>query len=388
MDSQDSKPLLSGVRVVALEQAVSAPLCTRHLADLGADVIKLERPPDGDFARRYDSVVKGQSAHFVWLNRGKRSVELDVGTPAGKRVMSALLSKADVFVHNLGPGAVDRLGFSWQEIHSRWPSLISCAISGYGPDGPYSARKAFDLLLQGEAGVLAVTGTADQPAKVGVSIADICSGMYALSAIMAALYDRHRTGEGRRIEISMFESLAEWMTVPVYYQIYSGQAPLREGMRHSVIAPYGPYRAGDGGLVNLGVQNEAQWRRLCERVLEKPDLLTDPRFAGNELRVRNRLDLEPLIEDVLSRWTSAEIEARLAAADIPYGHVNTVAELVEHQQLAARDRWLEIDSEAGLVRALAHPFNISGLSQARGAVPRFGEHTSEVMAELGIEEQA
>ena len=388
MDRQDSKPPLSGVRVVALEQAVSAPLCTRHLADLGADVIKLERPPDGDFARRYDSVVNGQSAHFVWLNRGKRSVELDAGTPAGKRVMSALMSKADVFVHNLGPGAVDRLGFGWQEIHSRWSSLISCAISGYGPDGPYSGRKAFDLLLQGEAGVLAVTGTTDQPAKVGVSIADICSGMYALSAIIAALYDRRRTGDGRRIEISMFESLAEWMTVPVYYQVYSGQPPLREGMRHSVIAPYGPYRAGDGGLVNLGVQNEAQWRRLCEQVLDKPDLVTDPRFAGNELRVRNRLELEPLIEGILSRWTSAEIEARLAAADIPYGHVNTVAELVEHQQLAARKRWLEINTEAGLVRALAHPFNISGLSQARGAVPRLGEHTSEVMAELGIEEQS
>jgi crotonobetainyl-CoA:carnitine CoA-transferase CaiB-like acyl-CoA transferase len=367
---------------------VSAPLCTRHLADLGADVIKIERPPDGDFARRYDSVVNGQSAHFVWLNRGKRSVELDAGTPAGKRVMSALMSKADVFVHNLGPGAVDRLGFGWQEIHSRWSSLISCAISGYGPDGPYSGRKAFDLLLQGEAGVLAVTGTTDQPAKVGVSIADICSGMYALSAIIAALYDRRRTGDGRRIEISMFESLAEWMTVPVYYQVYSGQPPLREGMRHSVIAPYGPYRAGDGGLVNLGVQNEAQWRRLCEQVLDKPDLVTDPRFAGNELRVRNRLELEPLIEGILSRWTSAEIEARLAAADIPYGHVNTVAELVEHQQLAARKRWLEINTEAGLVRALAHPFNISGLSQARGAVPRLGEHTSEVMAELGIEEQS
>lgn len=388
MDSQDSKPLLSGVRVVALEQAVSAPLCTRHLADLGADVIKLERPPHGDFARRYDSVVNGQSAHFVWLNRGKRSVELDIGTPAGTRIISALLSKADVFVHNLGPGSVDRLGFGWQEIHSRWPSLISCAISGYGPDGPYSARKAFDLLLQGEAGVLAVTGTADQPAKVGVSFADICSGMYALSSISAALYDRRHTGKGRRIEISMFESLAEWMTVPVYYQVYSGKAPLREGMRHSVIAPYGPYRAGDGGLVNLAVQNEAQWRRLCEQVLEKPELLTDPRFASNELRVRNRLELEPLIEGILSRWTSSEIEARLAAADIPYGHVNTVAELVEHQQLAARNRWLEIDSEAGLVRALAHPFNISGVSQARSAVPRFGEHTSEVMAELGIEEQA
>ncbi len=361
-------------------------MCTRHLADLGADVIKIERPPDGDFARRYDSVVNGQSAHFVWLNRGKRSVELDLGTPAGTRVMSALLSKANVFVHNLGPGAVDRLGFAWPMIHSRWPSLISCSISGYGSDGPYSERKALDLLVQGEAGVLAVTGTADQPAKVGVSIADVCSGMYALSAILAALYDRQHTGDGRRIEISMFESLVEWMNVPVYYQIYSAQAPLREGMRHSTIAPYGPFRAGDGGLVNLAVQNESQWKGLCDRVLTRPDLVTDERFASNELRVRNRLQLEPMIEGILSGWTSQEIEAKLAAADVPYGHVNTVAELVEHQQLAARHRWLEVDSETGPIRTLAHPFNISGLAQARGAVPRLGEHTAEVIAELGIEE--
>jgi crotonobetainyl-CoA:carnitine CoA-transferase CaiB-like acyl-CoA transferase len=387
VDSPDAKPLLSGVRVVALEQAVAAPLCSRHLADLGADVIKLERPPAGDFARGWDSVVNGQSAHFVWLNRGKRSVELELGTPAGTRVMLALLSKADVFVHNLGPGSVDKLGFGWTQIHSSWPSLISCAISGYGPDGPYSERKALDLLVQGEAGVLAVTGTTDQPAKVGVSVADVSSGMYALSAILAALYDRHRTGDGRRIEISMFESLVEWMNVPVYYQLYSGQAPLREGMRHSTIAPYGPFRAADGGMVNLAVQNEAQWMRLCERVLDKPDLVTDPRFLNNQLRVRNRLQLEPAIEHILSRWSSQEIEAKLAAADVPYGHVNTVAELVEHQQLAARHRWLDVVSESGPIRALANPFNVSGLTQARGAVPRFGEHTAEVMAELGIEEQ-
>jgi crotonobetainyl-CoA:carnitine CoA-transferase CaiB-like acyl-CoA transferase len=243
-----------------------------------------------------------------------------------------------------------------------------------------------DLLVQGEAGVLAVTGTADQPAKVGVSVADVASGMYALSAILAALYDRQSRGEGRRIDISMFESLAEWMNVPLYYEIYSGRAPLREGMRHSTIAPYGPFRAADGGLVNLAVQNEAQWRRLCERVLGRADLVMDARFVTNELRVRDRLELEPLIESILSRWTSPEIEAKLAAADVPYGRVNTVAELVEHQQLAARNRWLEVDSESGPIRALAHPFNISGLAQARGAVPRLGQHTAEVLAELGIEE--
>ncbi len=386
MEVHGSGAPLSGVKVVALEQAVSAPLCTRHLADLGADVIKLERPSEGDFARRYDSVVNGESAHFVWLNRGKRSVELELGTQAGTKVMSALLGRADVFVHNLGPGAVDRLGFGWADVHRRWPSLISCAISGYGPDGPYSARKAFDLLLQGEAGVLAVTGTEEQPAKVGVSISDICSGMYALSAILAALYDRNRTGEGRRIEISMFESLVEWMTVPLYYQLYSDHAPLREGMRHSTIAPYGPFRSGDAGLVNLGVQNETQWRRLCDQVLERPELATDPRFANNELRVRNRRELEPLIEEILARRSSSDIEQKLAAADIPYGHVNTVAELAEHPQLAARRRWIEIEGERGPVRALAQPFNMSGVTQTPGAVPRLGQHTAEVLAELGLEQ--
>jgi crotonobetainyl-CoA:carnitine CoA-transferase CaiB-like acyl-CoA transferase len=300
--------------------------------------------------------------------------------------MAALLSKADVFIHNLGPGAVDRLGFGWSKIHSSWPSLISCAISGYGSDGPYSERKALDLLVQGEAGVLAVTGTADQPAKVGISVADVSSGMYALSAILAALYDRQQTGEGRRLEITMFESLVEWMTVPLYYEMYSGQAPLREGMRHNTIAPYGPFRAADGALVNLAVQNEAQWKRLCDRVLAKPDLAADARFISNELRVRNRLELEPLIEDILSRWTAPEVEAKLGAADIPYGRVNTVAALVEHPQLAARRRWLEVESESGPVSALLPPFNISRLAQGRGAVPRFGEHTAEVLAELGIEE--
>lgn len=377
---------LSDVRVVALEHAVSAPLCTRHLADLGADVIKLERPPDGDFARGWDSVVAGQSAHFVWLNRGKRSVELDLGTLNGTRVMTALLATADVFIHNLGPGSVDRLGFGWERIHSDWPSLISCAISGYGSDGPYSDRKALDLLVQGEAGVLAVTGTADQPAKVGVSIADIGAGMYALSAILAGLYDRQKSGEGRRIEISMFESLVEWMTVPMYWEVYAGQAPLREGMRHNTIAPYGPFRGSDGGLVNFAVQNEAQWRRLCERVLEQPALAADARFINNQLRIRNRLELEPVIEGILTQWTSPEIEAKLVAADIPYGRVNSIAELVQHPQLAARKRWLEVGSEAGPVHGLVPPFNIGGLMPAGGAVPRFGQHTAEVMAELGIEE--
>lgn len=373
---------LSGVRVVALEQAVSAPLCTQHLADLGADVIKLERPGEGDFARRYDSVVKGQSAYFVWLNRGKRSVELDLKSASGIRIVHAMLASADVFVHNLGPGAVDRLGLGWEEIHSQWPSLIGCAISGYGRDGPYRERKAYDLLLQGEAGVLAVTGTPEQPAKVGVSIADICAGMYALSSILAALYERTRTREGKLIDISMLECLAGWMMPPLYHQLYSGHAPLREGMRHNMIAPYGPYRARDG-LVNLAVQNERQWVRLCEQVLDTPELARDPRFVTNELRVRNRHELEPTIEQNFALWTAAEVESRLADADVPYGHVNTVAQLAAHPQLTARGRWLEVDSEAGPVKVLADPFNIGGMAHLRGAVPRVGQHTTELLEELG-----
>lgn len=372
--------------MVALEQAVSAPLCTRHLADLGADVIKIERPGEGDFARHYDSVVKGHSAHFVWLNRGKRSIELDMKSPAGPRIMAALLGRADVFVHNLGPGAVDRLGFGWNDVHSRWPALISCSISGYGADGPYRERKAYDLLLQGEAGVLAVTGTLEQPAKVGISIADISAGMYALSAILAALYERTETGEGKPIDISMFECLTEWMVPSLYHYLYSGSAPAREGMRHNMIVPYGPYRVGGEDLVNIGVQNESQWMRLCELVLEQAEIARDPRFSSNERRVQNRAALEPMIEEILSRWTAAEVEDRLAAADVPFGHVNSVADVSAHAQLAARQRWIEIESESGPIKALAHPFNINGVKQTPRAVPALGQHTAEVLAELGFED--
>jgi crotonobetainyl-CoA:carnitine CoA-transferase CaiB-like acyl-CoA transferase len=379
---------LSGVRVVALEQAVAAPLCTRHLADLGADVIKVERPGVGDFARQLDSVVNGQSAYFVWLNRGKRSVELDMKTAAGVETISALVATADVFIHNLGPGSAERLGLSWDGLNARLPRLIMCAISGYGRNGPYGDRKSFDLLLQGEAAVLAVTGTADLPAKVGFSIADICAGMYALAAVLAALNERHRTGKGRLVEISMLECLAEWMMPSLYHQVYSGLPPSRDGMRHNMIVPYGPYRAGDGVLVNLAVQNQSQWARLCRRVLDRPELVDDPRFASNELRVRNRLELEPLIEAIFTQRDARAIEAALTAADVPFGHVNTVAELAEHPQLTARHRWLEAQSGAGPIKFLADPLNFSGLPPSAGSIPRLGEHTSEVLAELGLGRQA
>ena len=374
---------LAGVRVVALEQAVAAPLCTQHLADLGADVVKIERPEGGDFARRYDLAVNGESAHFVWLNRGKRSVVLDVKFPADRQVLDALLARADVFVHNLGPGAVERLGYGWETLHAAWPRLISCAISGYGQTGPYRDRKAYDLLLQGESGVIAVTGTPDAPAKIGVSVGDISAGLYAFSSILAALYDRERTGLGRFVDISMLECLVEWVMPAAYHQLYLGQPPARAGMHHNTIVPYGPYRAGDG-WVNFAVQNEGQWERLCQIVLRRPELIDDPRFARNDVRLLHRTVLEPLIEDILSTETRAAVLERLNQADVPYGALNELADVVAHPQLAARDRWHEVDSPHGPLKALAHPLNLSGLSPQHGAVPALGQHTEEIRRELGL----
>lgn len=364
---------------------MAAPLCTRHLADLGADVVKVERPDGGDFARGYDSVVNGQSAYFVWLNRGKRSVALDLRDAADRAVLEALLDRADVLVHNFGPGAIERLGLGWEALHARRPRIVSCAISGFGEDGPYRDRKSFDLLLQGESGVMSITGTPDGPAKVGISIADIGGGMYALAAILAALHERERSGEGRAIDISLLECLAEWMMAPAYHQLYAGAAPERAGMRHNMVVPYGPYRAGDGGHVNLAAQTARQWEAFCEIVLRRPELARDPRFATNELRVRNRAALEPLIEACFARETRAAVEERLARADIPYGALNSVADLLEHPQLAARGRWSEVPSPAGSVRALAHPLNIAGLPRPGGAVPALGQHGGEIRRELGLE---
>jgi len=374
---------LSDVRVVALEHAVAAPLCSRHLADLGADVVKVERAA-GDFARGYDSVARGQSAYFVWLNRGKRSVALELRRPDDRAMLDALLARADVFVHNLGPGAVDRLGLGWSAVHSRWPRLISCGISGYGTTGPLRERKAYDLLLQAESGLLAVTGTPDEMAKVGVSIADIASAMYALTSILAALALRERTGEGTTVDVAMLDCLAEWMSVPAYYQIHAGAPPARTGTRHSTIVPYGQYRTGDGRSVCLAVQNDPQWRRLCEVVLRRPELVADARFLTNELRLRNRDILEPLIEAALGADTVSSATARLEAADVPFGAVNDVAGLVAHAQLAARGRWVEDDSPGGPVRVLREPFDLDAAPRARRRVPALGEHTDELRRELGL----
>src|SRR5712691_2933201 len=375
---------LDGVRVVALEQAVAAPLCTRHLADLGADVVKVEPPDGGDFARDYDSVVNGLSGHFVWLNRGKRSVALDLKDAQGRRAFDLLLDRADVFVHNQGPGAAQRLGVTFSELHQRNARLIACAISGYGPDGPHRDRKAYDLLLQGEAGVIALTGTPKNPAKAGISVADIASGMYALSSILAALYQRQTTGEGADIQISMLESLVEWVMPAAYVAHYTGRPPARAGTRQGFIVPYGMYRVGDGSSVNLAVQNDGQWRRLCEIVLKRPNLADDPRFATNELRLANRAELEPQLESLLADDTRASVETRLTQADVPFGTVNEMDDVLRHPQLEARGRWFDIPSAVGELRALHHPLNIAGLPRPAGAVPELGQHTAEVLAELGL----
>lgn len=375
---------LSGIRVVAIEQAVAAPLCTRHLADLGADVIKIERPVSGDFARGYDTVVHGESAYFVWLNHGKRSVVLDLQRHDDLAAAEALLSTADIFVHNLGPRAVERLGLGWTRIAPMYPRLIDCAISGYGQDGPYRDHKAFDLLLQGESGLLSVTGSEVAPAKVGISIADICAGMYALAGILAALHEREQSSRGRLLEISMLDCLAEWMTVPSLYQRYAGASPRRTGLHHSTIAPYGPYEMMGGEALLIAVQNEGQWRRLCTAVLLRPEMADDPRFLTNELRVEHRQELDAEIETVLARLAREDLIGRLDAADVPYGSMNSVADLLRHPQLVERGRWIEIDTPTGPAITVRSPLEWSQATAIdRREVPALGEHTAAVLEMIG-----
>jgi len=379
MDQAPTLPL-TGIRVVALEQAVAAPFCSRQLADMGADVVKVERPDGGDLARGYDGALNGVSTYFAWLNRGKRSIVLDLKQPRDLDVFSRLLARADVFLHNLVPGAVERLGFGYDQVQAAHPRLIWCAISGYGPDGPYRDKKAYDLLVQAEAGVVSLTGSPDAPAKVGISIADIGSGLYAYSSILAALIHRGRTGRGERIDISMLECLAEWMMPPLYAWHGTGKIPARAGVRHNMVVPYGAYACSDGTVI-FGVQNQHQWRSLCA-VLEMPGLAGDPRFASNEDRLRNREELERLIEDRLSLHTQVEALARLDQAGIPTGAVNDVPAVARHPQLAARHRWVDVDSPGGTIPALLPPHNLEHAPPRMGAVPALGEHTREILAEL------
>ena len=369
----------SGLRVVAVEQAVTAPFCTRQLADLGADVVKIERPDGGDFARDYDHVLHGISAYFAWLNRGKRSVALDLKQPAGREALGRLIERADVFVHNLAPGAIERLGFAYEETAARNPRLIWCGISGYGPDGPYRDRKAYDMLVQGEAGIIGLTGTEEAPAKVGISMADIASGLHAYASILAALYARVRTGRGERIDISMLECLAEWTMPPIYTWLGAGRVPARCGARHNMIVPYGVYACADGP-VNFSIQNEREWVRFCEGVLGRPELAVQ--YPSNEARLAQRREVEAEIEACFGRETRAEILRRLESAGIANGAVNSVPEVAQHPQLAARGRWTEADSPAGPIPALLPPHNLAGAPPRMGRVPALGEHTEEVLKEL------
>jgi crotonobetainyl-CoA:carnitine CoA-transferase CaiB-like acyl-CoA transferase len=374
---------LEGVTVVGLEQVIAGPFCTRQLAELGARVIKIERPGTGDATRGYDRTVKGQSSHFAWVNRSKESVALDVKHPQAKAVLAKLLGRADVFVQNLAPGAAERLGLGAAELRAKHPRLIWCGISGYGPAGPYAQKKAYDLLVQCETGLLSVTGTEEEPAKAGIPVADIAAGMYALSSIMAALLRRERDGVGATLDITMFESLGEWMGFPAYFTHYGGAAPQRSGAHHATIAPYGPFRAGDGGTVFLSVQNEREFERFCASVLAEPALAKDPRFANAPARMKNRQALHAEIERVFGTLTAVQVVERLDGADIANARLNSMEEFWAHPQLAARGRWATIGSPAGEIQALKPPFNLDAFEPRMEGLPALGAHTRPILAELG-----
>ena len=374
---------LDGITVVALEQVIAGPFCTRQLAELGARVIKIERPVTGDAARGYDQTVNGLSSHFVWVNRSKESFTLDVKHAVAKPILAKLIERADVFVQNLAPGAADRIGLGAAELRAKYPRLIWCGISGYGPAGPYAEKKAYDLLVQCETGLLSVTGTEESHAKAGIPVADIAAGMYALSSILAALLRREREGCGATLDITMFESLGEWMGFPAYFTAYGGTAPPRSGAFHATIAPYGPYAAGDGRTVFLGVQNDREFMRFCESVLANPALAADPRFATGPARDANRDALRAEIERVFSGLTGAQALERLERAEIANARLNTMQEFWDHAQLKARERWLDVDSPAGKLKAMKPPFNLDAFEPRMDAVPALGAHTRRILAELG-----
>jgi itaconate CoA-transferase len=374
---------LHGLLVVALEQAVAAPFATRQLADLGARVIKVERRGAGDFARGYDRSVHGQSSYFIWLNRGKESLELDVKDPGDLAVLTALLGRADVFVQNLAPGAADRLGLGADALRARHPRLITCSVSGYGGTGPYRGKKAYDLLVQCETGLLSVTGGPEAPAKAGISVADIAAGMYAYTGILTALYERERTGRGTSVDVSMLEALGEWMSQPVNFTVYGGHPAQRTGARHTSISPYGPYTTGGGAQVFIGIQNDREWAVFCQRILDRPELIADERFATNPDRVAHDAELTEIIKAALAGVAPDELTGRLDEAGIASARLRTPQEFAAHPQLAARDRWREVDTPNGPIQALLPPVTVPGREPLMGPVPALGQHNEAIRAELG-----
>lgn len=373
---------LSGITVVSLEQAIAAPLASRHLADWGARIIKVERPAKGDFCRDYDTVMNGMSSQFVWTNRSKESVALDIKSDEGADALFSLLETADVFLQNLAPGAAAKLGLDAKSLVARFPRLIACDISGYGSGGPYSSKKAYDLLVQCESGFLAINGSEAEPAKCGLAIADIATGMYALNGVLMALYHRERTGKGTAFEVSLFDSMTEWMSYPAYYVTGSGKPLKRNGMRHATIAPYGPFRTGDGRSIFFGIQNEREWLSFCDVVLGDAGIAVDARFDTNPHRLVNRDALEALIEARFSAWTSDDVLARLDRAAIANARMNSVEEFVDHPQVHARKRTREIGSPTGPLTTFLPAITIAGMEPVMKPVPAVGEHTQSVLDEL------
>ncbi len=378
---------LDGITVVSLEHAIAAPFCTRQLADLGARVIKVERPGTGDFARAYDQRVAGEASHFVWVNRSKESISLDLKQPAALEVLQELVAGADVLVQNLAPGAAARMGLGAQALQAKYPRLVVCDISGYGEDGPYRDKKAYDLLIQSEAGFLSVTGTPEDPCKSGNSIADIAAGMYAYTGILAALLQRGKTGKGSHIDVSMLESLAEWMGFPMYYAYQGATPPPRSAASHATIYPYGPFPAGDGGTVMLGLQNEREWKLFCEKVLLQPALATDARFDSNARRNEHREELRAIIVGLFGVLSTAQVLERLDAAQIANARMNDMAGLWAHPQLQARERWRQVDSPAGPIPALLPAGRQSAFDYRMDAIPAVGEHTDAILRALGRSEE-
>ena len=375
---------LNGVTVVSLEQAIAAPYASRHLADLGARVIKIERPGTGDFARDYDARVDGSSSHFVWTNRSKESLTLDIKDPRGLRVLRRLLGGADVFIQNLAPGAAERAGLGAEQLQQGNPRLIVCSISGYGSPGPYETMKAYDLLVQSESGLLSVTGTEAEMAKVGISVSDIAAGMYAYSSILAALLQRQRSGQGAVLDVSMLETTVEWMGFPLYYAYDGAQPPSRAGAAHATIYPYGPFTTGDENVVMMAIQNEREWQAFCARFLDDPQLAFQPEYATNAQRNHHRDDLRALIAARFAALTEQQAVAALAAIPVAYARVNSMHEVWQHPQLKARDRWHQVKTPTGIVPALAPPAFTDPPRMDPG--PAVGEHTHAILAELGVPE--